>query len=158
MEDERKWVLRQLPKFPAELEVVEEDIVQAYLITSPGELRIRHKGDRYVLTVKGDGTISRAEWEPKGPEAEMPEWAFRQLLQSAVGSLTKTRYTVGGILEFDVYTSKLEGLVVLEVEFPTPQVAAVYNTPDWCDVVAEVTEDPRFKNKNLALAEGIPQL
>ncbi len=157
-EVERKWVLSSLPEFPADLSVVEEAIVQAYLITGPGELRIRHKGEHYVLTVKGDGTISRDEWEPKGPEAEMPEWAFNQLLQSAVGQLTKTRYTVGGILEFDVYSGKLEGLVVLEVEFPTAEIAAIFNTPDWCNVLAEVTDDPRFKNKNLALVEAVPEL
>lgn len=153
-EVERKWVLRELPQFPTELEVVEEAIVQAYLIMLTGELRIRQQGNHHLLTVKGDGTISRDEWNA----ADMPQWAFELLLPYTKGKIFKTRYTVADNLEFDVYDGELEGLVVLEVEFGGEEAAAAFVPPSWCDVVAEVTEDARFKNKNLALAETIPEL
>lgn len=152
-EVERKWVLQALPGFPAELEVEEEAIVQAYLVTNPGELRIRRKGGKCFITVKGDGTISRDEWE-----ARLPDWAFEQLLNGSACRLTKTRYTVDDQLELDVYEDRLTGLVVLEVEFGSEEAALVFTPPDWCPVIAEVTDDPRFKNKNLALAEAVPQL
>lgn len=151
-EIERKWVLHQ-SYAPEWADMKDEAIVQAYLITNPGELRIRRKGEKHYITVKGDGTISRDEWEQ-----ELPEWAFKQLLPTAIGQLTKTRYTIDGQLELDVYGGRLSGLQVLEVEFPDEATAANFTPPFWCKVRREVTEDPRFKNKNLALAEAIPEL
>ena len=62
----------------------------------------------------------------------------------------------GGTAEVDVYHGKLAGLVVVEVEFPSEADAQAFTPPAWFG--AEVTEDPRFRNVSLAVADEPPRL
>ncbi|MCC7543574.1 adenylate cyclase [bacterium] len=165
IEVERKWRLLEPPTkewlsaFPA------QRLTQAYILTDPGELRIRSDGTTSWMTVKSDGTIARSEWE-----VEIPAWVFAQLLAATDHVITKTRYTVPGDMrkwELDVYEGALEGLVIVEAEYciragKTEEELAetlvhirdsrLY--PGFGSAI-EVTDDKRYKNKNLALF-GIP--
>src|SRR6202035_3103667 len=77
-------------------------ISQGYLFTSPGELRIRKKGNEHFLTVKGEGTLSREEWEQS-----VPAWVFETVWPNTAGRrIEKIRYAVlykGLTLEVDEY-------------------------------------------------------
>jgi CYTH domain-containing protein len=58
------------------------------------------------------------------------------------------------IVELDRYRGAHDGLVVAEVEFADVKGAAAFEPPPWFG--AEVTDDPRFKNKELAVASAPP--
>jgi CYTH domain-containing protein len=60
-----------------------------------------------------------------------------------------------GVAELDVYGGKLEGLLVVEVEFDSKEQAGRFTPPDWFG--DEITEDSRFRNAALAKAEKPPE-
>lgn len=130
-------------------------VKQGYLIAGSVELRLRKIGDDYFITIKGDGTISRNEWE-----TETPSWVFDALWSHTEGRrLQKTRYFAehdGLTLEIDEYHDALAGLWTLECEFATQAEANSFVLPAWAATAVDITEDKRYKNKNLA-ADGIPK-
>ena len=129
-------------------------IAQGYLITQGGEERIRRKGDRCFWTVKGEGDLTRDEFE-----VEVPEWVFSLLWPHTEDRrIEKTRHMVtwdGFALEVDVYHGALAGLVILECEFRDQDAALSFRLPEWAAEAREVTWDERYKNRNLCLA-GLP--
>jgi adenylate cyclase len=69
--------------------------------------------------------------------------------------IVKTRYRVphgGRISEVDVFAGRAEGLVMAEVELPSPDEPL--DLPTW--VGREVTDDPRFRNSALAFSPPVP--
>jgi len=149
-EIERKFRLHCMPK--GILLSPGKYIEQGYLITENGELRVRRKGTRCYLTVKGGGDLSRDEWE-----TEIPIWAFQTLWPATEGRrIEKRRYTIYSgedcKLEIDEYDGALRGLVIMEVEFPSEAAALWFILPVWADVITEVTADERYKNKSLAVS------
>lgn len=154
VEIERKFVLRDVPEFPAyDRKVL---VQQGYLATDPGELRIRRIGDAAFIASKGDGAIRRDEWE-----RPLPRDTFDRLWQKTSGAqVTKTRYFIPYgkyMLELDVYQGAHRGLVTLECEFASESEAAAFGLPYWAADAMEVTDDLQFKNKNLAI-RGLPVL
>jgi CYTH domain-containing protein len=162
IEIERKWVLQALPELTDFTDSAVE-VVQGYLVDNPGELRVRQLGTCYFMTVKGDGDLSRQEWEE-----EIPEWVFHQLLPSCRGIVTKTRYRIqpeAPCMELDIYHDKLGGLVVVETEWVTnddtntvEEQAKAFELPAWLGLAQDVTQDKQFKNKALAQASDIPKV
>ncbi len=152
-EIERKYRLLQPP--PAALLSEGTPILQGYVFVEDWELRLRSIGDRHSLTVKGDGTLSRKEWE-----TEIPKWVFDTVWRKAESrAITKTRYKIAYgafCLEVDMYGGPLLGLITLECEFPDEQTAAGFVVPSWARAaVDDVTEDKAYKNKTLAVL-GMP--
>ena len=129
-------------------------IKQAYLLSGETELRVRAMGDDYFMTVKSPGGLTRDEWE-----TALPDWVFTSLwIEGARWAIEKTRYAIVDgttTLEIDVYAGALEGLMILECEFRTAAAAAEFRLPPWAQDAVEVTTDPAYKNKNLAL-RGLP--
>lgn len=149
MEIERKFVLDAPP--PRERLGSGVPVEQGYLGQN---IRLRRKGLRCYLTVKGEGTLAREEWE-----VEVPAWVFEQLWpETALRRVAKTRHAVphGELtLEIDEYHGRLAGLWTLECEFSDEQTARAYQPPAWAGPVRDVTADLRYRN--VALAEhGIP--
>jgi adenylate cyclase len=150
MEIERKFVVSRVP----DLSVADGDeIEQGYLaIGSEGEVRVRRKGDKLLLTAKRGSGLSREE-----AEVEIDQASFDRLWSLTEGRrLAKRRHLVSdGALqvEVDVYRGDLEGLVVAEVEFPSEEDAKAFDPPDWMG--EEVTGDHRYLNETLATA-GLP--
>src|SRR4030095_14629614 len=146
MEIERKFRLASPPSIRLGQGIL---IAQGYLPADRGELRLRRMGQDSFLTVKGEGTLAREEWE-----TPVPSWVFDQLWPATEGAqLEKTRheiYSEGYRLELDLYRGALEGLVILECEFADAGQAAGFRLPDWAEDAQEVTSDPTYKNKNLA--------
>lgn len=123
-------------------------ITQGYLSgTSGTTVRVRTRGDRGFLTVKGrtEG-FSRAEFEYEIPLAD----AQAMLGTLAVGPvIDKIRFLVpvgAHMWEVDVFAGANRGLVVAEIELATAD--ASFEHPEWLG--AEVSHDPRYFNSALA--------
>jgi adenylate cyclase len=150
MEVERKFLVHEAPRLdnaPA------EEIDQGYLaIGSDGEVRLRRKGERLLLTAKRGGGLSREE-----AEVELGRDAFEELWPLTEGRrLHKRRHVLpqGELeIEVDVYAGDLDGLVVAEIEFGSEEEARAFVPPDWLG--EDVTGDPRYLNVTLA-TQGCP--
>ena len=150
MEVERKFLVGE----PPDLDGAESDeIEQGYLaIGSEGEVRVRRKGEKLVLTAKRGSGLSREE-----AEVELDRASFDELWELTEGRrLRKRRHVIphGELkIELDVYEGDLEGLRVAEIEFSSEDEANGFDPPDW--IGEEVTGDPRYLNETLA-SEGPP--
>jgi adenylate cyclase len=153
MEIERKFVV---PEPPSDVERhPSERIVQGYVaMTGETEVRVRRRGEDATLTIKaGEGRVRVEE------EIEIGERRFASLWPLTEGRrIEKVRHLIpapGGVtIELDVYEGALEGLVTAEVEFESEAASDSFEPPGWLG--GEVTEDPRYKNRRLAL-EGRPE-
>lgn len=117
-----------------------------------GILFPKSRRNRYSLTVKSGGEKTRTE-----TEIEITSKQFNALWPATRGKqLKKIRYQIpyGNLtIELDVYLGRFDGLVVAEVEFDSEKGSNDFILPDWFG--KEVTEDPHYKNKNIAL-RGLP--
>lgn len=123
-------------------------IVQAYLNSHPERsVRVRIKGEKGVLTIKGKGSAcgaSRFEWEKEISLADAE--ALLPLCEK--GSIHKTRYEVPvgkHLFEVDEFYDENEGLIVAEVELQSEN--EVFEKPNWLGV--EVTGDNKYYNSQL---------
>jgi CYTH domain-containing protein len=149
-EIERKFLI-EVSSLPDGLDSSpQEQIQQGYLAVSPNgtEVRLRRKGDRCFLTVKSPGGLQRLE-----REVELTPDQFESLWPATSGQrVEKVRYLIqlrDHQIELDRFAGTLEGLLVAEVEFPTVEASQAFSPPDWFG--REVTQDERYKNRNLAL-------
>ena len=123
-------------------------ITQGYLSSVPERtVRVRVKGDKGYITVKGignDSGASRFEWEK-----EIPVEDVRDLLKICEpGVIDKTRYLVdcdGHTFEVDEFYGDNEGLVVAEVELSDENEA--FTRPS--SLGEEVTGDKKYYNSML---------
>ena len=167
LEIERKFVLRgeinesvlRIPGLPPVHLREGEDIIQGYLPVElldellvefptlpnkfdPAEIRLRKKGADYFLAMKGEGGLVREEYE-----IEVDEASFEHYWDYTNGHrIKKTRVEVlfeGRTLEVDFFLDR--ELVLGEVEFPSYEESEHFSMPG-----TEVTDDPEYKNKNLA--------
>ena len=120
-------------------------IIQGYLSSVPERtVRVRVKGDKGFITIKGIGNasgITRYEWEKEIPVEDVKEL----LLICEPGVIDKTRYLVKAgeyTFEVDEFHGDNEGLIVAEVELPDEN--APFERPDWLG--EEVTGDVRYYN------------
>jgi adenylate cyclase len=122
---------------------------QGYIAASPDcTVRVRIAGDQGYLTIKGATSgISRAEYEYGIPLEEAA-----QLLDTICQPplIEKTRYRIaaaqGLVWEVDEFAGENQGLIVAEIELPHAEHPV--ELPDW--IGAEVSDDPRYFNANLA--------
>jgi CYTH domain-containing protein len=146
IERERRFLLAAPP--PPDAVVVARRIIDRYLTGT--RVRLRCIDDReYKLTQK----VPAGEPGPvQGTITTMylsrPEYdAFAGL---PAATLAKTRLTVPPWV-VDVFDPPLDGLVLGEAEFGTDEAAHAFRPP--VEVVAEVTDDPRFTGAALAGTE-----
>ena len=145
MEIERKFLVKYLPEglenYP------HSEISQAYISTRP-VIRIRQKGDRYILTVKSQGLLSREEFE-----MDLSREEYANLAAKAEGNgITKTRYKIPEkdnlTIELDIFHGIFDGLIFAEVEFPDEEAARAYTPPLFFG--RDVTEAGTFQNSSLS--------
>ena len=123
-------------------------ITQGYLSTVPERtVRVRIKGDKGFITIKGRGNESEAtryEWEKEISVEEV-----RDLLKICEpGVIDKTRYLVdfsGKTFEVDEFYGENEGLLLAEIELQSED--EVFEKPEWLG--EEVTRDYRYYNSML---------
>lgn len=124
-----------------------EQIIQAYLSIGPAStVRVRIKGERAFLTIKGRSTtIAHPEFEYGIPVEDA-----RELVNLAVtGVVEKIRYEVdykGFIWDVDVFQGKNAGLLMAEIELASE--AQVFPYPEW--LLEEVSADNRYFNSYLS--------
>ncbi len=152
IEIERKFLVPMLPNMKG---IFGKDILQGYLSTSNSnmEKRVRKKGNKFYFTEKFGKGLKRKE-----QEREISEFEFNAQYALTQGRrVEKTRYEIPfkeKIIELDVYSGNLEGLIVAEIEFDSINESKDFLIPEWFG--REVTSDERYKNKNLALY-GLPE-
>ena len=124
-------------------------ITQGYLSSIPERtVRVRIKGDRGFLTIKGasnESGLSRFEWEKEIPVDE----AQKLLLLCEKGVIDKTRFEVkvgNHIFEVDEFYGENKGLTVAEIELATE--TEIFEIPEWLG--KEVTNDNRYYNSYLS--------
>jgi adenylate cyclase len=149
-EIERKFLLERLPDgLPIDSE---DHIEQGYLAVGDDQVRLRKRGDRYLITVKRGHGLVREE-----VEVPLARESFERLWPLTEGRrLEKTRLAtpVGEhTAEIDLYEGPLDGLKTVEVEFEDETAAGVFSPPDW--FARELTGDGRYSNTRLAI-EGLP--
>lgn len=123
-------------------------ITQGYLSSVPERtVRVRVKGDKGFITIKGIGNASgasRFEWEK-----EIPVEDVKALLEICEpGVIDKTRYLVKAgehTYEVDEFYGDNEGLTVAEVELSDESEA--FDKPSWLG--EEVTGDAKYYNSML---------
>ena len=124
-------------------------ITQGYLSSVPERtVRVRVKGDKGFITIKGIGNASgaaRFEWEKEIPVDEV-----QSLLEICEpGVIDKTRYLVKSgdhTFEVDEFHGDNEGLVMAEVELQSEDES--FEKPDF--IGKEVTGDRRYYNGHLS--------
>lgn len=148
LEIERKFLVKSLD-FKQEA-VKSTRIVQAYLNSHPERsVRIRIKGEKGILTVKGKGNASgasRFEWEKEILLADAEDL----LLLCEKGSIHKTRYEIPigeHVFEVDEFYDNNEGLIIAEVELQDEN--EIFEKPEWLGV--EVTGQKKYYNSQLVL-------
>jgi adenylate cyclase len=124
-------------------------IAQGYLSSAPERtVRVRTKGDRGFLTIKGKGNDSgttRMEWEK---EITVDE-ALQLLAICEPGAIDKVRYEVKAgnhVYEVDEFFGENEGLVVAEIELEDENEP--FEKPQWLG--EEVTGQERYYNAYLS--------
>lgn len=123
-------------------------IVQGYLSSVPERtVRVRIKGDKGFLTIKGISSssgASRFEFEKEITVAEATE--LLQICEPSV--IEKVRHLVNAtpyIFEVDEFHGENKGLIVAEIELPDENAA--FSKPEWLG--KEVTNDKRYYNAML---------
>lgn len=128
-----------------------ERIIQGYLSSVPERVvRVRIRGDRGFITVKGSSNTSgtsRFEWEKEIPAGEAED-----LLELAEpGIIDKTRHLIRNtdgvhVWEVDEFHRDNEGLLLAEVELSSEDEH--FDKPSWLG--EEVTGDLRYYNSYLS--------
>lgn len=157
MEIEKKYLIKTVPfdykSYPCKV------MEQGYISVDP-VIRIRRSDDKYILTVKSQGLLTRQEFE-----LEMEAVSYQALLQKVDGTIvSKRRYviplnetegstgdrTLDGQLhiELDIFEGVFQGLIYAEVEFPSEAAANDFKPPAW--FYKDVTLDGVYHNSNLS--------
>ncbi len=123
-------------------------ITQRYLSSVPERtVRVRIKGEKGYITVKGVGStsgVSRFEWEKEILVKDAKE-LFNICEQ---GIIDKTRYDIKSdkhTFEVDEYYGENAGLIVAEVELSSEDEE--FNKPNWLG--DEITGDAKYYNSML---------
>jgi CYTH domain-containing protein/CHAD domain-containing protein len=146
-EIERKFVLEAMP--PAAATAPVSAIEQGYLaVDEEVEVRLRRANGERLLTAKRGHGESREEVELRlyGEQYE----ALWPLTEGRRLRKRRRRLALGDglVAEIDSYEGELAGLLVAEVEFPSPEASREFQPPAWLG--REVTGDPAYANQTLA--------
>lgn len=159
VEIERKFLVESLDwtRIPVPHQII--DIEQIYLKKDGKErIRIRKRGqanegvvcyetkkfptDSPIVRIEKERKISLSDYREKAKNGD-PD--FDVIQKKRICFLWEKQY-----FELDIFTkpSRIRGKVLLEIEL-TEENDKV-RIPDWLEPVKEVSEDPKYKNKNLA--------
>ena len=150
-EIERKFYIEP-NRIPDDLEPLStQKIRQGYLAVAydGSETRLRCTDDnRYELTIKSSGAMERSE-----QTTQLTKEMFDALWPQTDGRrIDKVRQRIpcgDYTIELDLFEGQLTGLVTAEVEFANRSQALGFSPPSWFST--EITHDPRYKNRSLAL-------
>ena len=145
MEIERKYLVDTLPDhletYPCRI------LEQGYLNTKP-VVRIRRDNEKYELTYKSGGLMSRQEYN-----LPLDQASYEHLLTKIDGRLIKKkRYMIplssALTAELDIFEEDLAPLMLVEVEFQTEDDADSFTAPGWFG--EDVTFSGKYHNSYLS--------
>lgn len=150
IEIEKTYLAKSLPSdlksFPG------KELLDMYLPkeSAHAKLRIRKSGDSYTITKKGrvdeaDGT-TQVEQNIKLTAEEFA--SFRNIEANVVHKMRYLYPYKGKTAEIDVFMDKLEGLVLIDVEFGSREEMEEFGMPEFC--LAEVTNEDGLAGGMLA--------
>jgi adenylate cyclase len=122
-------------------------IRQGYLRTEiNGVVRVRTKGKRAYLTIKGNTTgITRLEFEYEIPVEEANLILEKLCMKPLIEKIRYEAYVSGFKWEIDEFLEENAGLVVAEIELENENQE--FTKPDWLG--REVSSDFRYQNASL---------
>ncbi|MBK5939173.1 CYTH domain-containing protein [Halochromatium roseum] len=126
----------------------ETHLMQGYLASTAAlTVRVRLDGGQGRLTIKGATRgISRSEYEYPIP-AEDAQAMLNELAETAIIDKVRHRVRCGEhVWEVDWFAGDNAGLVLAEIELAAENES--FERPAWLG--AEVSDDPRYYNANLA--------
>jgi len=147
LEIERKFLVSNLPV--GRKRNASSQIVQGYfpMASKNLEIRLRRKGSKHFITIKGGHGRRRLE-----EEIEIPESKFRSLWPlTREARIAKRRYRIpcdGHTIEMDVYQGPHRGLITADVEFGSVHESRSFQPPKWLG--REITGKPQYANQGLA--------
>ena len=146
IEIEKKFLVKN-DSFKSESER-EIRIIQRYLSSVPERsVRVRIRGDKGIITIKGlgsDSGMSRFEWEKEISVTD----ANDLFTLCEPGVVDKTRYIVKNgqhVFEIDEFYGENKGLIIAEIELSSEE--EIFIRPDWLG--DEVTGDIKYFNSML---------
>jgi CYTH domain-containing protein len=157
MEIERKF---RLDVVPSSMRFARrEPIRQGYLaLDGDTEVRLRITARGAVMTIKAGRGGVRVE-EEIALQTKQGE-SLWELTEGRRVQKTRRRVRLAGpadgpelTAEVDEYSGALDGLVVVEVEFPDEETSRGFEPPAWFG--RELTDDWRYANRSLA-SDGMP--
>jgi len=131
----------------------------------PGiECRVRAKEDNRIFSYfYTEKTPTNEDGVRAEHEEQINKIRFEELCtlyrNPAWNDIHKKRYKIpfeDNLLELDVYSCKLTGLVVCECEFTSVEEMKVFRMPEYLGRAIDVTADRSFSNAKLA-KQGMPQ-
>lgn len=158
MEIEKKYRVKYLPENLEQYE--KKEIEQGYLCTNP-IVRIRKSNEEYILTYKSKFGVdpSLQDLAKVCNEVEVPlnQSGYEHLRTKIDNHLvSKVRYVIplehGLKAELDIFRDYLEGLTIVEVEFPGTEAIQGFTPPEWFG--EEVSKDKRFTNSYLSAIDS----
>jgi CYTH domain-containing protein len=122
-------------------------ICQGYLLNTPEKIvRVRIKGDKGVLTIKGRPVaLVRPEYEYEIPVPDARQMLDRFCDGKLIEKCRHTCFYQGMTWVIDRFSGANQGLVVAEIELIAPDQP--FSIPAWAGL--EITDDPRYLNANL---------
>lgn len=162
MEIERKYEVLLLPDHLEQYKV--KKIEQGYLCHNP-TVRIRKSNEAYILTYKSRKGLKDCDSSEAivHNEVELPltEEAYNTLKSKTEGNMVyKSRYLIPIsdelTAELDVFHGILEGLIIVEVEFPDLTSASRFIPPAWFG--KELSKDKRYSNYHLSKLNSLDDL
>jgi len=150
IEYEKTYLLKSIP---VGIEKAKSVVIRDVLVPDTAyhpHLRLRNKGDKYMITKKYpvSGTDSSMMYEHT---IELEKEEFDALASCSTKDFVKTRYFMvlaGRPAEIDIYHEKLKGLAVVDFEFDNEADKDAFETPDF--VLADVTQDESIAGGFLA--------
>ena len=147
LEVERKFLVKS-QEYKSEAKT-QTRIVQGFLNTDPERtVRVRIKGDKGFLTIKGKGNDSgttRFEWEQKISFSDATDLV--DLCEAGILEKIRFEISVGKhVFEVDEFLGENKGLVIAEVELQHEDEP--FEKPDWLG--EEVTGEIKYYNSQLS--------
>lgn len=143
IEIERKWLMESFPNLQ---EYREEVMEQGYISFTPA-VRIRKVAyagrEEYLLTIKGEGTLSRVEVET--PLTKEQYTVLLPMLKAPLATKKLRRYAISDGLELEcslVDEGAPTSFYYAEIEFESEQQAKAFTPPSWFG--REVTEEKGY--------------
>lgn len=133
---ELAWLVKYLPNEITSCKSTE--IRQAYLdANDPGikDIRIREKNGKFTYTVKKFLKNAQETGYSKEETRKLSKQEYLKLWKKAKKKIRKIRYYYplksNLTSEIDIYKDNLQGLIVVEVEFPSIKVCKEFKSPNW---------------------------